>query len=233
MVTSTDIIHRMPMKLTDLFSKKKHLWSEDLWSGQTDFHSHILFGVDDGVQTLNESVSILERYETWGVTDVWCTPHIMEDIPNKTQDLRIRFDELRAAYKGTIRLHLAAEYMIDSLFIERLSGNDLLPIGDDANKILVETSYYTAPERFMQILEEIKSAGYHPLLAHPERYAYMNKDFYADLKGKNILFQLNIGSLVGVYGAKEVGLFVEKRNVRFFRLGHSSLPYDGQSSGGS
>ena len=65
----------------------------------TDIHCHILPGVDDGVQTMEESLEILCRYEAWGVRAVWCTPHIMEDYPNATADLRQRFEELKEAYR--------------------------------------------------------------------------------------------------------------------------------------
>ena len=60
---------------------------------------------------------------------MWCTPHIMEDIPNTTADLRARFAELQEAYKGSIKLHLAAEYMMDAVFEERLKSGDILPLG--------------------------------------------------------------------------------------------------------
>ena len=73
----------------------------EVFAGFTDFHSHILPGVDDGVQTMEESLSILRQYETWGVHAVWCTPHIMEDYPNTVEALKQRFEELVQAYRAT------------------------------------------------------------------------------------------------------------------------------------
>ena len=146
--------------------------------GFTDHHSHILFGVDDGVKTLEVSLRVLQRYEEIGIAEVWCTPHIMEDIPNTTQGLRERFAELTAAYQGPIRLHLAAEYMMDQLFEERLQNKDLLPLGAEGNRLLVETSYFNPPMGMHNILKRIKSQGYFPVLAHPERYVYMDKNDY-------------------------------------------------------
>ncbi len=168
--------------------------------GFTDYHSHILFGVDDGVKTLDVSLEVLKRYEQIGIAEVWCTPHIMEDIPNITSDLRTRFQELQAAYQGPIRLNLAAEYMMDELFLERLEQNDLLPIGKTGNHLLVETSYFTPPINMDDILRKIKSKGFFPILAHPERYVYMEKNDYLNLKSLEILFQLNLSSLAGAYG---------------------------------
>ena len=68
------------------------------------------------------------------------------------------------------------------------------------DRLLVETSYFDAPENFHEVLEEIKKKGYRPLLAHPERYRYMDFDEYENLLSKGIEFQLNIFSLLGMYG---------------------------------
>lgn len=62
----------------------------------------------------------------------------MEDMPNRTADLKERFAELDAAYQGNITLHLAAENMLDNLFEERLAKNDLLPLGKDGRHLLVK-----------------------------------------------------------------------------------------------
>ena len=170
-------------------------------TGFTDWHCHILPGVDDGVKTMEQSLSILDRYERAGIKEVWRTPHIMEDVPNETSALRKRFDELKAAYNGDITLHLAAENMIDQIFSERLEKNDVLPIGNDGNMLLVETSYFSSPMNFYEILEEIKAKGYFPLLAHPERYNYIDSiSTYRKLKGMEVRFQLNLMSLCGHYG---------------------------------
>lgn len=166
----------------------------------TDWHCHILPGVDDGVQDIDESLAILGMYETAGIRNVWLTPHIMEDIPNKTEYLKTRFEELCSAYNGNIKLHLAAENMIDSLFLERLEANDILTIGD-TNTILVETSYYNPPIQFFNKIEQIKSKGFFPLLAHPERYNYIdNISTYRKLKDMGVRFQINLLSLYGYYG---------------------------------
>lgn len=164
---------------------------------EIDYHSHILPGVDDGISTMEDSLRVLKRYEELGITSVWCTPHVMEDCPNTTEGLKARFAELQEAYDGPVRLHLAAEYMMDTLFMKRLAAKDLLTID---GQVLVETSYFNPPVNLDDILDEIKSRGFFPILAHPERYLYMDKSDYKRLKADGIRFQLNIGSLKGVYG---------------------------------
>lgn len=175
--------------------------SSGYFDGFTDYHCHILPGVDDGVRRMEDTLEILAEYEKLGVQTVWCTPHIMEDIPNTTQRLQERFCQLQEAYKGPIQLNLAAEYMIDGLFDQRLSEGDLLPLGPSKDQVLVETSYFNPPLRFEQTLGEIKSKGFYPVLAHPERYMYMSdKDYYKKLRMNGIRFQMNLASLAGVYG---------------------------------
>ena len=146
-------------------------------------------------------MQILASYERLKVKEVWLTPHIMEDIPNSTAMLRTRYAELKSAYKGPIILRLASENMLDNLFEERLAQGDLLPLGKEGKHLLVETSYFNPPYGLHNILLRIKSKGYVPVLAHPERYVYMEPKDYEQLKRMNVAFQLNLPSLVGAYGA--------------------------------
>ncbi len=197
--------------LSSLFSTRHRI---DL-DGACDWHSHILPGVDDGVDAMETSLAILDEYGQAGIRRVWLTPHIMEDVPNTTAGLRQRFDELRSAYKGDIELNLAAENMIDELFYDRLKANDLLPIGKKKEMLLVETTVFNAPLDFETTLKAIRRKGYYPLLAHPERYAYLRslKD-YRQLKELGVRFQLNLLSLDGAYGKS-----VQKKAHDLLKLG--------------
>ena len=212
------------------FNKKHTIAASGILQGAVDHHSHILPGVDDGVETMDEALRILATYETLGIKELWLTPHIMEDIPNSPAKLQARFAELKAAYTGDIQLHLAAEYMIDN-HLRKLLQNchfepqgeislinncpscvrgasnavaegdpPLLPIGTTGKHILVETSYYNAPMRMNDTLQQIKSLGYFPLLAHPERYMYLSNADYTKLHSQGVKFQLNLASLAGGYG---------------------------------
>lgn len=182
------------------FNRRSTLIDAGVFQGMTDWHSHILPGVDDGVQTMAEALETLSYYEQLGVTTVWLTPHVMEDIPNSTYVLRQRFDELRSEYQGSINLHLASENMIDNLLDRRLETGDLLPLGTDGRMLLVETSYFNPPMAFHQRLQRIKDAGYTPVLAHPERYVYMEHADYEALRKMGVVFQMNLMSLTGMYG---------------------------------
>ncbi len=182
------------------FRRHSSLTESGILRGMTDWHSHILPGVDDGVGTMKEALAILAQYERLGIGTVWCTPHIMEDIPNRTAVLRERFAELQAQWKGAVELHLAAENMLDNLFIERLEAGDLLPLGLKGDHLLVETSYFNPPMHLYETLARIQSAGYYPVLAHPERYVYMSDGEYEKLRSTGVKLQLNLLSLTGIYG---------------------------------
>lgn len=180
------------------FDKKYSLAVQGVLNGWTDWHCHILPGVDDGITRMEDALRALNYYQEMGVEEVWLTPHIMEDVPNSTESLRARFAQLQEAYQGSVQLHLAAENMLDRLFEERLEAGDLLPLAD--NCLLVETSYFNPPIGFWDILEQIRAKGYWPVLAHPERYVYMGVKDYKRLISMDIELQLNLPSVCGLYG---------------------------------
>lgn len=180
-----------------LFSRKKTLSESGVLRGMVDRHSHLLPSVDDGFRSQERTLEALAKMEKEGVAELWLTPHIMEDVPNTTSDLKRRFAELCGIYGGSIKLHLAAENMLDNLFLERFDANDLLT--QDNNMLLVETSYFNPPLEFEELIGDILGKGYRVLLAHPERYKYMDDKDYDQLKERGVLFQLNLGSLVGIY----------------------------------
>lgn len=182
------------------FGKIDKLEESGMFSGFTDWHSHILPGVDDGIRKMEDSLAVLKRYEELGIRRVWLTPHVMEDFPNTPESLKARFAELQEAYGGPVELCLAAENMLDPLFEERLEKREFLPIGESGTHLLVETSYMNEPYGMEDMIEGVFTAGYTPVLAHPERYRYMDEEDYFRWKERGVMFQTNYISLVGGYG---------------------------------
>ena len=97
------------------FSSNETIKDSGLLSGFTDWHCHLLPGVDDGVKEKQESLRILDLWQEHGVKQVWLTPHTMDDFPNEPTELQTLFGKLKTEYKGNIELHLASEHMMDSL----------------------------------------------------------------------------------------------------------------------
>lgn len=188
----------------DLFNKKKPL-SEVFPFDFVDIHSHLLPGIDDGAKNLKESISLIEKMDSYGIQNFITTPHILGNVwPNSSDTildtLELVQEELERRDLSHIKIDAAAEYMLDEQFCELLKKRDLLTLKDDA--LLVELSYFNAPVNLFDILFDIQLAGYRPILAHPERYNFYhnNLDIYQKLKNAGCRFQLNLLSLTGYYG---------------------------------
>lgn len=202
------------------FRKKQHIIEAGLLKNMTDIHTHILYGVDDGMQTQEQTLESLNFLEKQGVARIYLTPHIMEEDStiDKVQTLLSRFEELKAVYTGNIALRLAAEYMLDNEFEHHLNKADtLFAIGD--NHVLLETSYINPPMGFHDTLHNVIKHGYFIILAHPERYTYMDVSDYKELKSiDGLYFQLNLLSLSGHYGktAQKKAWFLLENNYYDF-----------------
>ncbi len=181
------------------FLKKRcKLIETDFFSGLIDHHSHILAGVDDGLKSVEESLVALEHYDSMGVNRVLLTPHINNaTTPEQLATMDERFATLKSLYKGGVELRLAGEYMIDTGFEERMESG-LRYISSE--RVLVETSYFSAPNNLYDVLYNISSRGDTPIIAHPERYIYMSSRAYNRLKDRGYELQLNLLSLAGHYG---------------------------------
>ncbi len=184
-----------------MFTFKKSIINSGIFNGMCDVHTHILPSVDDGVHSMDETLQVLSYYEELGIKKVILTPHIMSDLPyNNAEYLSREFENLKNLYKGDIELSLGAEYMLDSDFHKHLKSGKLLPLFE--NYLLVEMSYAVETANLTSIIAEIMSAGYFVVLAHPERYLYLDYKVYRRLKNMDVLFQLNILSLAGNYGKR-------------------------------
>lgn len=197
------------------FKKNINIAECNFFKNFTDIHSHILYGVDDGVKNVEESLRVLDLYKELGIKKLWLTPHVMEDVPNSTSFLKERFLQLQQQYSGDIEIRLASENMLDALFDQRLQNKDFLAIGENRDNLLVETSYFRPPQRLEDMIKRIISIGYFPIMAHPERYMYMDKKYFKYLLQVGVKFQLNILSLSGYYGTKvkENALYLLKNGM--------------------
>lgn len=173
----------------------------------TDMHAHLLPGLDDGSPDIETSIHYIQTLHRFGLKNFICTPHIFGDMyRNDRQSVSDALDQLKsriAAILPDVRISAAAEYMLDDYFMQLLhSGNRLLTIGDDF--LLTEFPYTVVPGNISEMSFEIINAGYQPILAHPERYAYYYKNLraYNRLKELGFLFQLNLLSITGYYGSR-------------------------------
>ncbi|HTF82337.1 MAG TPA: CpsB/CapC family capsule biosynthesis tyrosine phosphatase [Cytophagales bacterium] len=181
---------------------------------KVDMHNHILFGLDDGAKVVEESLDLLQGMQELGRKKIVMTPHIMSDFyKNGPSTILPQLEFLRqkaAAHGLTIQLDAAAEYYLDETFIKNIeSGEPMLTFGK--NYLLFETAFMNEPPQLKSIIFAMKSNGYKPVFAHPERYLYMHSNFskYESLFERDIFFQINIMSLAGYY-SPEIKKVAEK-----------------------
>jgi tyrosine-protein phosphatase YwqE len=170
-----------------------------------DIHSHLLPGIDDGSPDIETSVQLISGMKRLGYKKLITTPHIMWDVYKNTREIILgKLQEVKdrlANDQVEIEIQAAAEYFIDEHLGELVERKEpLLCFGN--NLVLVEFSMVSQPFEWKKTLFEMQIQGYQPVIAHPERYAYLdrNKNFYDELKSAGYLFQLNILSLSGQYG---------------------------------
>lgn len=170
----------------------------------TDLHSHLIPDIDDGVKTLDESISIIKNLKELGYQKLITTPHIMSHkFPNTKDTIMFGLEKVKAELEKQnidIIVEAAAEYYYDEYFIDLVRKKDLLTFGD--NHILFELSYTANPFGLEQVVFELLNQGYKPILAHPERYTLYSHSLekYHNLKDLGLLFQINLNSLNKFYG---------------------------------
>lgn len=180
---------------------------------QTDMHSHILPGIDDGSPDMETSIRLIEGLMSLGIYHSIATPHVISDLYRNTpESIRNAHEQLKGELKArnlNFNVEFAAEYMMDTYFMDLLKRDEpLLAIKD--NLILTEFSYAFIPDSMDRISFEIQMAGYKPILAHPERYSYFYRDkkIFHQLLEYGFIFQVNLLSLTGAYG-KEAAKIAE------------------------
>ena len=204
-----------------LFGKKKERQKElvDGTALTIDLHSHLIPGIDDGSNSMQESLTLLRGMQELGYEKVITTPHIMFDAyKNTPQSIKEGLASLQDAAKLEgleIKIEAAAEYYLDEGFYAHLHSEDVLSI--KGKYLLFETSYVSRPLQLEEMIFEIGAAGYTPLMAHPERYRYIKDPSkeYGRLRDLGVMFQVNVNSFGGHYGrsAKSLADFLSKEGM--------------------
>jgi tyrosine-protein phosphatase YwqE len=171
---------------------------------KTDIHSHLIPGIDDGAQTIEDSITLIKEFQLLGYHGIITTPHIKSDyFPNTPEIINGGLKELREALSERsidFPVRAAAEYYVDERFIEMLESGPLLTIRN--NEVLIEFSFMFEPMNLNDILFKIQTKGYKPIIAHPERYNYYHQkpQVLRELRERGCLLQLNAIALTGYYG---------------------------------
>jgi len=205
--------------LSKIFSK--HVNENEI---TVDMHSHVLHSLDDGSESIEDSIELLKELQEMGYKKLIATPHIMGDFfKNSPTTIHPKLEELRkkiTEHNIDITLDAAAEYYLDEWFMEKLrSSEKFLTFGD--SYLLFELSYINPSPYLTEAIFLMKSQGYKPVLAHPERYVFWHGDITSikEVYEKGVILQVNINSLTGYYnkGAQKTAeLLIDLGIVQMF-----------------
>ena len=170
-----------------------------------DIHNHLLYGIDDGSKSIEDSVNIIGQMSRIGYTDIILTPHyISHSKYNSPRDKNlVLLENLRNALsQNGININL---YLGNEIYINHHIG-DLLDNGKisslNGSKYLLIELPMNGEYDYMDVFEDLIYDGYKVILAHPERYHAFQRDFdkIYDLEEIGVYFQCNIESILGSYG---------------------------------
>lgn len=183
-----------------------------------DIHSHLLPGIDDGAPTMDHTIGMLRKFEELGYQKLIMTPHIMSGVYDNTSEIILnKLEEVRKVSQDLglkLILEASAEYYFDETLFERLRNKDLLPF--QGNHILFEFSFRNQPSQIEELVFQLKSAGYQPVLAHFERYVYFHSsvEVARSLRERGCFIQVNLNSFTGHYGPD-----VKNQAIRLLKAG--------------
>lgn len=171
-----------------------------------DIHTHILHACDDGSPDLETSLTHIKMMKDTGVTGIVLSPHyMMGPYQNTAKIFELRFNQLKKALQEnsiSIQLYKAFEIYLEPNSLKEIKNKNLSING--TKYVLVETGFHGFGKDFTHILYDLVINGFYPILAHPERYRdiFNNPDLAEDLIHRDIYFQLNAASFIGLYGKK-------------------------------
>ena len=190
-----------------------------------DMHNHILFSIDDGSKDIETSIRMLKKAEQDGIDEMILTPHYIYNTKynadNKKKLELLEELKKRCVKEGiNIKLYLGNEVWADEGLPELIKKGEIKTL-NDSRYILIEFPLHNEDKRARNIIFELMSHNYIPVIAHPERYDYLKKDpekvkEYIDL---GALLQGNYLSLLGKYGRhakKTLKYYVKKDYITFF-----------------
>ena len=171
---------------------------------KVDMHSHLIPDIDDGSDSLEDSILMILALKEMGYEKIITTPHIkLGSFDNTTEIIREGEALVKAELQKRgidIPFEAAAEYFFDFSFMERIEKGDIMTFSN--NHMLVEFAFGQPPVGEKEMFFALQMKGYKPILAHFERYAYFHGSTSRaqELRDKGIKIQVNIGSFYGQYG---------------------------------
>jgi len=168
-----------------------------------DIHNHMLYGVDDGAKSIEESLALLADAKAQGARTVIFTPHYRHGMfKYPTEQIKANFNQIKVAAKDIgIDLFLGCEYHVNSNIIEAFRTGRCETLAE-SDYVLTEYSYETEYAYIVEYTQRLLSAGYYPVIAHVERYKCFAKkpSLCAEISAMGAMVQINADSALGLAG---------------------------------
>lgn len=197
------------MSWWSVFRKKKEveLSPIDFSALKLDMHSHLIPKIDDGSQSMDQTIAMLAKFQDLGFERLVTTPHVMSDYYRNTPEIILEgLEKVRQTAKEIglkIQIDAAAEYYFDDSLMDRLKKKEKL-LTFYGNYVLFEFSMVTEPFNIDELVFELITQNYVPVLAHYERYSFYLGDIETaeKLREQGVKIQVNLLSLTGHYGSE-------------------------------
>ncbi|MEP1035240.1 CpsB/CapC family capsule biosynthesis tyrosine phosphatase [Ekhidna sp.] len=194
-------------------------FSRKITTLDVDIHSHLIPNIDDGSQSMKQSIEMIEELMVLGFRKIITTPHIHPNYPNRPEVILAGLEGLQkeiAKNNFEIEIEAAAEYFVDEGFHQQVKSKRLI-LSFGGKHVLVESSFLNKPVFFESVMFDLQSAGYIPVLAHPERYNFLEGsiEWLEELKSMGVMLQVTLGSIGGYYGNKpeQIGKLLLKNEM--------------------
>jgi protein-tyrosine phosphatase len=194
-----------------------------------DIHCHILPGIDDGPENIEESLEMLRMANADGTSHIFCTPHVYPGVyDTNAAGIKQARDELKSAMPNEIKLFFGGDVRITPDLEERLANREV-PTLNGSPYLLVEFPSQIIPHYASRLIFGLRRIGLIPIITHPERCVYFAKDFTGlrVLRKQGCMFQLTAMSLT-----KDVAREVRKATLAMIENGFADfIASDGHSTG--
>ncbi len=169
-----------------------------------DIHSHVLFGVDDGARTIEDSLAMIRMAAEHGTTDIVLTPHASPEYPFNPEKNRERFLQLEELAEGLVRLHIGCDFHLSYDNIQDAIQNPTKYTIDHKNYLMVEFSDMLIFHNTAEIFSRLMDAGMIPVITHPERNPLLRQriDKIGEWVAAGARVQVTAQSLTGRFGKR-------------------------------
>jgi len=170
-----------------------------------DIHSHILSEIDDGAKDMETTINMLKLAERFNTTAIIATPHYYQGyFENAYDEVANKVDILKSEIKNygiNIEIYTGQEILLDSHTVELFKSGIIRGL-NGSRYILLELPMDRYSVKLIEIIYELRLLGVMPIIAHPERYYYIQNDMgiINDFIEEGCLFQINAGSITGIFG---------------------------------